>query len=352
MSKNIPPHLPKPMSNIKTHQLRERLKIISLAALISLLSGLAGASVLFGWLLPNGYGNNIFISSQNKTDTNQPLEDLVQKELMEKIYNVYTKISKNGGIEYAENKDWLGQAISISSDGWLVMYVTKDLSNLDIYLINTKNISEKVVQKVFDKQTGFLFIKIEPVNKPKPVGIKNDVATDDPIYLFDNENWVENYVNKKLISDLGSHLDIAPINKYLAKNKLLTNYPVFDGQGNLVGFAISDEKIIPSKYLSRIISNFLSNKIITYNSLGVNGFFLTEKNIINTNNLNNAFIIESIHSFQQNKLRVGDIITEINKSVVNEDSLWYNISNKTSVNITLLRNGKTVQVDNVPVLNL
>ncbi len=352
MPKSLPPHLPKPMSNLKNHQLSERLKLLFVVSVVSLLAGLSGASIMFGWLLPEGYGNNIFISSKNKSTENSTIDESARKELTDKIYFIYSQATKINGLQYLDNNNFLGEAIAISSDGWLVVYVGQNLSTNNIVAVNHKNNLEKISQKVYDQYTGLLFIKIDSANQLKLVNFQNNIIEDEPLFVYRDKKWQSNYIDKKVSADPSGHLDIEPAWHYVLKNNQQKNLVAFDQRGNALGFLTSANTLLNIKYLNRIMPQFLSNKSISYNSLGIEGFYAGEKPIVTDKPITEAFAVSRLSNTAQTKLKAGDIIIEIDGVVVSEDNLWYNINNKKSVNIVLLRNGKKLHTEGITVLNL
>jgi len=321
MVNKFPPHLPPSICNLKTHYLWHRLKVLFFIAFFSLLVGMSGASMVLGWLWPSLGGADIWLTSfQRPAVSKLQLEDKIYQELSNRIVTVYRGMSKLGAVSYLDNKLNLGEAMIISSDGWLVMYGS-DLDNVgDKVSVLTADgqiyETEKVVNDIY---ADLVYLKIKS-GQFKVINFSNNIQSGDDIFIYQDAAWHYGTVGKKVFtaSHQQAHLDSAPVENYILSESFSAGKIAINSQGRIVGFVTKESRLLPSIYVTRLLSQFLNDKFLQYPSLGVNGWF-------------------------------NDIILKINGLVANEANLWYIISNYQNVDLEVLRVDKILKFT-VPVV--
>ena len=352
MPKKTPPHLPPPHSSLKNHRLWQRLKFLFFITFFSLLVGMTGAAMVLGWIWPTFGGSDVWITSfQRPVITSQQLEQKIRTQMSSRIVSVYTQMNKYGAVGYFDQKNKLGDAVLISSDGWLAMYKPNfNLSKNATYYIDSQDgdvyKSEKVV---VDSYSGIVFIKTKG-SQFKVVNFADNIKIDDELFVYQNSDWRYGVLGGKVqLDDLGSHLDSAPISVYNTSGLFEPGSVVINDQGRVAGFVARDNKIFPSQYLTRVMSGFLNSKTVKYPSLGASGWFSGEKSIVLKDKKVNGFLVTQVWS-TKNLLHAGDVLLEVNGLVVNEDNLWYIISVNSKVKLKINRAGKILELE-IPVQN-
>jgi len=326
MSK-IPPHLPPASCNLSNHKRWQRLKLLIFITLFSLIVGMAGASMVLGWVWPSLGGADTWIASYRRPAiTKTELEERVHKEMSARIVAVYQKASSFGKINYLDDKSKLGDAIIVSSDGWIAMYYPNFNKNFEgmVALVHDNSIYD-IEKVVSDKYSGMVYLKIKG-EQFKAVSFGGELKKDDEIFIFQDSNWNFALVrNKIFLAENIPHLDSAPVEIYGLNNKFSTGKIAINNQGRVVGLIKKENLLLPIKNVTNILSSVLAKKPIMYPSLGLEGWSDKEKPLIIDNKVKKGFVVSSV--FQKNSLfQVGDIILEINGLVVEADKLWYIIN--------------------------
>ena len=99
------PHLPPKSSNVEAHRLWNRLKILLVIVVFSLLAGLSGASIMLGWIWPKFAEGDTWITSYTRPGLSRAqLEDRVREELSSRILGVYRGMGSINGANYLNKK--------------------------------------------------------------------------------------------------------------------------------------------------------------------------------------------------------------------------------------------------------
>jgi S1-C subfamily serine protease len=165
----------------------------------------------------------------------------------------------------------------------------------------------------------------------------------DDIFVWQNSYWYHGYALYPSLNYKIPHLDSAPLTSYSLNGLFNVGEVAINNQGRVVGFVTEKNLLLPSFYLTRILPKVLSQQTLSYPSLGVDGWFGDEQTIISEKTKVQGFMVTSVWS-APNLLRRGDILLEINGRIVTPDNLWYTISNNDTVNVKILRAGKTVEL--------
>jgi hypothetical protein len=350
---SFPPHLPAPSCNIITHRKWQRIKILSAAAVFGLAAGLSGAAIMLGWIWPGwGGGDDWMVSRVNNSWLSRTqLEERVRLEMVDRVAEVYARASNLRGVNYFSNNDKVGEAMVVTSDGWLVMYFPGSIAGYKYWQVLLNDEVYKVTNILTDQNAGLVYFKLAENKQPagrdgtqfKVVSFENNlVQAGDEVYVLQNNDWQYAIVKQLLPKAISvPHLDSAPVARYSLNINVLAGEIVIDKSGKSIGVVAEDGSVLPARYISRVLSGVLERKIIFYPSFGLEGWFSFEQPI--------AVGIESLKGFLVTKgsgeIRSGDVIVEINGQIVNEDNLWYNLNTTSAVRVKVSRMGKILEVE-------
>ena len=349
-----PPHLPPKTSNVEIHRLWQRLKFLLAVVVFSVIAGMSGAAMMLGWIWPRFAEGDTWITSYSSPGLSRvQLEARVREEVSSRIVTVHKGLANLNGTNYLNKK--IGDGIMLSSDGWLALYQPNyDNNYKNMYVVTADGKVWQPEKALMDKYSGILYVKIKD-SQFKVVGFNDENSALNDIFIFHNSDW---YYTAALYPSLNHqlpHLDSAPLLSYSLNGSFNVGEVAINSQGRVAGFVNEKNLLIPSFYLTRILPKILNQQALSYPSLGVDGWFSEEQNIISdkatssTISGNEVGIGEKISGFMvsnvwsaPNLLRRGDVVQEINGRIVSADNLWYIISGDQTVNVKILRAGKQI----------
>lgn len=353
MPKKLPPHLPAPMCNMESHQKWQRLKILLAATGIGLLAGLSGASMMLGWIWPRyGEGDTWAVSQNFSTLSKAQMDKRVSQEVVDRVFDIYSNATAFGSGSYLREQDLLGEAVAISSDGWLAMYFPSYSGSYKNWQILS---SEKVVynpeKALFDRYTGMIYVKISSKQQTsglqfKVASFSGDIHSFDAVFVYQNKNWNRSFVNFPVVDGGATHLDTAPAIFYSLDLTATVGSLVVNDQGRVVGFVNKNGLLLPNGYITSVMAGILGQQKITYPSLGVEGWFSLEQPIVINGEAVSGFAVNKVWG-KSSPLKKGDVILEINgkditKEIESGSPLWYN---NQAAKLKVLRSGKTLELE-------
>ena len=359
--KKIPPHLPPQVCDIKTHHSWQRLKILLAAAVFGLVAGMSGASIILGWIWPGYGGGDVWvISQQNRTALNRTqLEDRVRIEVSDRIVSVYSQLDGNTAVGYVRAENKIGDAVVLSSDGWLAMYHKGGVGNYKKWKALAAGGAVYDFEKaLFDDKLDVLFLKISLQKETdvqrsggqfKVVSFAEKSDLLDEVYAFNDGGWQYSWISALVSGVFGvPHADGAPAWGYRLRYDFAPGAVVVSGQGKVVGLVANNGYVISSEHIMRPMSQVLEKQKIIYSTLGVEGWYDFEWPIIVNGERRSGFYVSRIMDIKS-PLHIGDVITEIDGKVlggaVGENSdLWYNLNGKSDAQLIVWRVGKSVAV--------
>ncbi|MBU1203322.1 S1C family serine protease [Patescibacteria group bacterium] len=240
------------------------------AVFVGLIAGFGGYLVANYFLPANSV--NYFNSSNTPTDIKinleQPLTNFAKKQSanVAGVYKAVQPIAAVGEPVFSQ-ADFLGSAIVVTSDGWL-MTTNQVVKNSQAKVVLGDRIYD-IVDLKEDKFSGVVFIKIDG-NLLSPVNFQ---FTDDAKVgetLFSNIDIPTSIDHAFYVSTLSSNHFI--LNKYLstdsidyylkiADSKASMGAPYFNMNGELLGLVYKigeDSLLIPAEYLKQAIKNLLN----------------------------------------------------------------------------------------------
>jgi len=340
----FPPHLPPKSCNIARHQKWRRLKIIFALTIFALIVGMSGASMMIGWIWPRFAEGDTWIASYvHPALSRVQMEDRVRQEISLRIVSVYQSESALNGVNYLKQK--MGDAIVVSSDGWVAMYKPDyDGSYKNFSVLAKDGQVYQLENAVMDKYSGVLYLKIKNAQFDV-VNFSGSISAGEDIFVFNDSDWYHSVVDYPVMSaNVIPHMDTAPVLFYSLDGKFKLGDVVINSQGTVDGLIQNDGSLLSSDYITRVLPNILSAQTVVYPSLGADGWFSEEQPIVVASSSASGFAVTRVWS-AGSKLRKGDIITEINGRVVTADDLWYNITGNTTVRLQIIRAGKTIEIE-------
>ncbi len=354
----IPPHLPAPSSNIKNHEFLRRMKLLAVIIGFGLVSGGAAAMMVFGWLWPYYGGNNGTVYQQTNAGNFASPDAVVFKEVGDRIYSVFSELSSLDQISYLNQKNKMGEAAAVGSDGWLVMFL-KDKKTFNNYkkwrALSSDNILYKTDAALYDNYTKLAYFKISLASvtstseqsgmQMKVVGFAENLGSGENLEAWVNNNWHGAQTGelwRGVFFD--THLDSAINYAYdLIGGPFKVGTLVMTTRGRLAGFVVDNNRLLPYSAVTRVLPQVLSQKKIIYPSFGVAGWFSDEQPIILGNESVSGFAVKDVWS-KSSVLQRGDIILEINGQAVKDENLWYNLGTDTA-RLKIIRRGQTIEKD-------
>ena len=344
----VPPHLPPPSCSIEEHHKWQRIKVLLVAVVFGLLAGISGASMLVGWVWPGFGGGDSWILSSGVTNTSRDLLDVrTRVEIEDRVASVYRDISGTAGINYLSPDKKIGEAIFVSSDGWLTLYHPTYNGDFKNWRVLLNGGHSYVVQKVLkDTNSNLVYIKINADQSGaqfKVVNFGDESKLLEDVYVYSHNSWYHTWITNKVSQSFRSpHLDSAPSTAIELNESFDEGDLVIGAQGKIVGLVSSGHYVLPGQYIANVLPGILGAQKVTYRTLGVFGWFSQQQPIIVKNELTSGFAVARVF-LDKSKLKAGDIILEVNGQIADSENLWYNIISNQNLKLKVLRKGKIIE---------
>ncbi|MFA5061977.1 MAG: hypothetical protein WC526_02440 [Patescibacteria group bacterium] len=340
----FPPHLPPKSSSISSHKRWQRIKMLLGMVALCVFVGLCGAAIMVGWIWPNYGAGDIWISSYTRPAISSiQLDTRIRDEISLRIVAVYKSEASLSGINYLRQP--LGSAVMVGSDGWAAMYLPDYDGNFKGMSVLTQNGQVYQFENgLLDKYSGVVYLKIKG-GQFEVVNFSSSISANDEVFAFNNNNWNPAYVKYGITGDYGlPHLDSAPYLTYLLDTNFQAGSIIIDAQGRVAGFIRKDSTLLPSSYITRVLARVLSQQLVSYPSLGVEGWYSDEQPIVVGSASVKGFGVTRVLS-AESVLKKGDIILTINGRVADPANLWYTVSNNSTARLQVSRAGKTINLE-------
>ncbi|MCX6779670.1 MAG: hypothetical protein NT034_00630 [Candidatus Magasanikbacteria bacterium] len=345
----VPPHIPAPSCNISNHKRWESIKNLLSAVIFGLFAGLTGAAIMLGWIWPNVGGSDSWVGvSDNSGGTHGALSDNIRSESEDRLGEVYRDVSVNAGLNFLSKDKKIGEAVFISSDGWMALYYPNFDGNFKNWKVLLKNGTYMGVQKALhDSYSNLVYLKVTAPSAGaqfKVANFNDQIKSGQDLFVRTSLNWRHTFFNDYATqSFVFPHLDTAPSIAIKLNDSFEGGSWVVDSSGKFIGVISSGNAVLPTGYITTILPSVLSGQKITYRTLGVTGWFSLEQPIIvGAQERLNGFAVSKIISAKE--LKAGDVITTVNGQLVSPDNLWYNIVNNQSVKLQVWRKGKLIEL--------
>jgi len=293
--------------------------------------------------------NEIIIREPRKVVVEQSLRlDQVKNDVQPSIMKIYSKkrTAKNLLDKILLPEDYLGQAVVLTSDGWLMATKNQLVRPKESLITGSAQKIYEVENVVTDEITKIMFIKINAQNLPvtKLADLEKVTNGEQVVVYNSNLDWLNlaNIQNKRYKEinykyDFVSNTQV--LDKFILLDKSFTSdfngTPVFNFQSELMGFLTGqDESIslaIPINYISPIINQVLKEEPIKRPYLGINYIDLSkayglediERQQANQGALlwpNERGIAIMSDSPLYNKLAKGDIIISVENQTLDANN--------------------------------
>jgi len=363
--------------------------LIILAAIVGIISGIAGHLITRAYILESDYdipffGNinltqdrNLIISGAKKivVEQNDKILETINAVSPSLVGIFKKKEAKSEGPgqfsldNYYRLDEEMGQGFIITSDGWIMTSLfieeAREPVVLSDYVIITKDRKIYAIDGfIKDPLTSFSFIHASGVND---LPVRNFAAVDE---ITSGEFViVSNWENKNLLTyiagtkNIGSGL--AKSSELFSKELVLSDEPgqdfamsvIFDLGGNIVGLVDKIGEVKPITHFSSVIESLFRFREIRRPTLGVSYIDLSslagegdlhEKGAVIYKSADGAGVAKNSPA-QIAGLKEGDIITLVDGVEVNKNNnLTYLIQDHLpgdKVNITYLRDGQEQEVE-------
>lgn len=349
----FPPHLPPPTCDVERHRQWERVKFLLVATFFGLAAGISGAAVLLGWIWPNfNDGINWLIARSPLATTRADLQISVETKMRDKIFAVYKKETIVGGAAYFSPSDKVGDAVVAVNSGWILMRLpTLDVRTKDWVVVANDGTLFHFGKTLVDKRAGILYALLTPVDDVaarsqeqfRVTTFNTTISNYDALYIFQDNQWLP-ATNYGLVPRINNdhHLDSVHGDVFNLNNSFKNDSIVIDGQGNLVGFVIDSTTVLPVWSAGNFLNGISERQKIIYPSLGVEGWYSSEKILVVDNEKISGFIVDVV-SGNKTQFQRGDIISAVNGRPLTADSLWYTTVGDT-LRVQVLRSGKLIEL--------
>ena len=269
-----------------------------------------------------------------KINLEQPLVNLANK-YQNSVAGVYKDVvaSPSIGQKFFSSEDFLGSAVVVTSDGWLMTtdQVAQDMTPKVVLVDEIYDIQEIV----FDEFTGVAYIKID-ANFIQPINFQLTDNFKAGERLFTNID-VPNSINHAFYTvsltnshyASGQYLDTDKLDYFMQisdilANASITSAPFFNIDGDLSGVIYETEQeklLIPSRYLKQAVKHLLNNTDrptlgVHYIDMENNSGFIRKGNLIFHPTLR---AVEYNSTGAEAGLKAGDQIVAINNDVVSDN---------------------------------
>lgn len=288
--------------NNKKHKFTH-LVIIILALVLGFFAGITGEIFTRYYLSNFAFFRDLYFLDQNnsgqqdiiirdpkKVVVDQELRiEQIKSDIQPSLVGVYVKSKSSKTLLdralLADN--FLGQAMVLTSDGWLVTsngVISQDKENLEVVIFNKKIYEiEKVIT---DETTGIAFLKINAQNLPVvKLADFGEVAANQQVLVYNSYKQQIDLtsIQNKSFKQIESRLDLVSATENLDKRIQLNQSfseayyqgaAVINFQGEIVGIIAGDSQLlnqaVPINYIDSIISQVLKGEEIKRPSLGLN----------------------------------------------------------------------------------
>ncbi len=343
----FPPHLPPPSSNLKSHQQFERLKIIFVATIFGLLSGVSGAAVLLGWIWPlTAGGDNFFLSRFSSVVPREQLQNRAQTKIADEIFAIYQKTTPIGKARYFSESDKVGDAVMGVTSGWAVLSVMNYSGITKEWMAVAENGSlYNVNHALYDKRTGLLYLNISRPSvidqQFKVANFNADIKQNDEVFVYEDGQWHSTLVLGSSRGFSEGHLDSVSLPTFNLADHFRSGSVVVDADGNVVGFVNDRSAVLALRNEDYFLNGIENKKQLVYRSLGVEGWYTDEKLLVINEEKLTGFIVNKVLANRQ-YFQKGDVILSVNGRDANRDNIWGSVLDA-KVRVTVWRAGKTIE---------
>ena len=301
-----------------------------LAVIFGILAGLGGY-LLGRTLLPNSNFNFFKAQPDLRINLEQPLTEAATKnqKSIAGIYRARAKAASPINQQVFDDNDLLGEAIIVTSDGWLLSTAQAVPNSQALVVINDEIYPIKEIKE--DAFTGAIFIKIEATGLlPINFQMTDSLKIGETVFsVLDLPNAMDHAFQSGIVSSnhlvLNPYLNTDSLDYYIkidetSTNQAIAGQPYFNLKGDLVGityFVDEEPLLIPAEYLRQTVKQMLDKTQrpvwgINYFDLDNNSGFLDKGSLVVSLASKNTLAAKS-------GLKVGDRILAVNNDSLSKD---------------------------------
>ncbi len=249
------------------------------SALVGLATGAAGFSLLKAWYPVDTYINGSVSGNNTVTiKTEQSLAAAVAA-ISTQVFAVYQgSATDNGALsQWRSDKEYLGSAVPVTSDGWLMVAPGVVISSPAEVIMNQKAYS--VIDRYTDTFTGLVFIKIQATNLHPIQFVKADQVGTGSTLVYQRMNVGGISLFNRTLVTSSNQIDSSTKNSQVhstdamdswvtVSDNSLTSDVVFTPDGSVAGVGYAPGKVMKSRFVQTAVDKLLTRA--TYVSLGFN----------------------------------------------------------------------------------
>jgi len=343
---NKPPHLPTETCRVDTHHKMQNLRWIFFIFFIAILSGVAASLVTVAWVAPIFTPTDYYGLTHENRGLNRP-DSFVVKQTRQKVLNVYDRRKITDKSFYSE-KALVGQAVMLSSDGWLVLFYPDYISGVEKNwdILDYQGVSYKVQKSFFDSVAKMVYCKIDGQGFRVVSFLPSDRLNADDSFWALNKGLSTIKLTAGAI-DIKKFLTIWQPQFYWQVDSIVDKGNWLFGQGGeLVGVSGEDNKLIPAWVLENQLNSLLSNQTVSYKGLALKGYFVSSLKTGDIwKEISGFYVTESAAIAGLNNIGKGDVLIKINGQDVKPESLAEQIlTAPNELEIVAYRKGEEVKV--------
>ncbi len=260
------------------------------------------------------------------------------------------------------DENFIGYAVVITSDGWLMTNNETLLTAKDLVIISNRGEIINIENIVKDPVLKISYIKIDKNNlEPIAIADHSEIYVGNEVYAISPNLY--NYQNEAIYNSIrnlhsrfiDSKQDLVHKPKDIVLYGMLTNYldqnfPIINKESQLIGLSTNfdgNSYIIPSKYIRNSIKTLFNNNLsIVYPTLNISYVDFSEVVLNSDLPKIGAFVYEAPRT---SLIKKGDIITHVNDEQINEikslSTILIDYKPGTEITLTILRSGKETKIN-------
>ena len=341
----MPPHLPPRACSVPAYYVRQSLPWIAVVVILSVLSGIAAALAISAWAIPEGniasFSDRILL---RRTVATEVLDVAVINHVTTRLLDVYdaTKETKYHTIP---PDAFLGRALVLSSDGWVVLLAGKNVKPTDIIVVDSQGVSYTIEEVVVDAKIGLTYLRVTGGGfRVAAFG----TLTNEPLtaWAFTKEKHtasVEVLPPRFTLSEypvlvLGEPMLLPTVVGEVAPGTVIT-----DERGEVLGVVGEKRTLIPAWMLEHEVRQVIRDRAVVYPNIGIEGMPVALTRAEDGVSRASGIVVTSVtRQARDAGVRVGDRIERVNGAPLSFDTLAEIVLRASEFTLDMVRNGGSV----------
>lgn len=343
------PHLPPKTCSIKTRQTMKTLPWIIGMMVISILSGLVTALAVVTWFYPQLVTNTTFYGGVREAQENVVVDATLERFVTDRVVRLYD-ISKKINNTYYPADAYIGDALLLSSDGWVVLYdPTGSFATPARWeAIDSQGIVSAIETIVIDPNEPFTYMKLEGEGYRVTSFYQWSNPVDEALlWAVDEGSWVP--VQTDGLEQLVLNNNVAITDRtvaYKLDRAVAPGTYLLDASGNFVGFSDEDGYLLPSWLVERQVGALLANGQIDSFALPYAGTVVASSVVDGSiEPLVGFYVFTSPTQPSSSTIGVGDLIVRIQNQPFTAETLPFVIATAPSeMQVTVMRKNSDIDI--------